>query len=317
MVIKNKKVTKSKKGSMYGGQVKEFFLFTTGIGDWGNSDYTLVHIWNNILLPKVITILIDSGFNRIIINHHDTEGKGIENNNGWKRVNIETYHSDITKMLNYSDDFITSSYDNQPIQFELLASIPHLIFDFAHLFRYKYDSGSPKSIPFIISETNGSKRYYPYINSIYFVYLGDIERLYNIDRDNNKAVTLRNLLNTNFFKINEDNSIQTYIDMISSKRLLDNILDINRVNRSHNFSISQLRLKNGYNNHNRENIFIDYPADTIRMLCEYTYLQNSGINYTRPRNGKIMKIKPITMTKEEYIENVNYFFNDYMKQIME
>ncbi len=318
--MKKKKISKKRGGN------KTFYLYTTGIGDWGNRHYSLANIWNEFLLPQSINILAFSGYTNIIINHHDTEGVGGNegNYNGWARINKEEYRQNIEKILNYDRMIngivnVQSRYYNTPIDFDHIDINSHLIFDFAHIFNYMYLPGSPKSLPI----TREKDKIYPNINSIYFDYLGQnegetnraINRRRNITSNGNKAVSLMNLITSVFFKVNEDNTVQTYIDMISYKSLLHDIIRLPRMlTRNHNRTISSLNLKIGLNNNNVENIIINYPGDVIRMICEKIYLDRFG----ELKNNGITRIKPRDMSVEDYIENVNQFFSyNFMPEIMQ
>ncbi len=331
----------SKKSSMHGG-VKVFNLYTTGIGDWGNRNYTLAHIWNDILLPKMIDILKASGFDTIRIHHYDPEIEWREN------INMDEYYRNIYQILHYpqrriNNVNVTSYYlshpmplnpfrirEDPPIPFHKRA--PHLIFDFAHLFRYKYIPYEQKSIPIIQNEEGITIGEYPLANSIYLGYLADDINEAIIHNSSKEAIRLRSLINSNFVKIDEAGNVRTYIDKISEYGLLEPILDIR--NRQISRTISEenrTKLKRStnrnaktkrnfissisiYNQPTRsENIIINYPNVTIRKIAELTYLDKITNNKTTP--PKTMRnIRPFP---ENYINNLNtYFINTFMNQIM-
>lgn len=309
----------SKKRSMCGGEVKEFFLYTTGIGDWGNTNYSLVYIWLNELLPKMISILASSGFNKIYVRHHDIENNGSEENRiMWQDKNMNTYSATIGALLNYDirTDIvhINSSYTNEALNFTLLKEInqPHLIFDFAHLFNYMYIQRSPKSFPFIESLQED----FSTLNVIYLGYLGRNEgnssaQINNpgiITNSEREAITLRSLVESNFVKIDIYGNVSTYIDKISEYGLLEDILDMrnrtklqrstNRNARANGSFVSSISISN--QPVRNENIIINNPEVTIRKIAELTYLDEAHIRSSRP-------------FPNTYIDNVNtYFVNEYM-----
>lgn len=368
----------SKKGSMRGGDPKTFFLYTTGIGDWVSTNFSLARIWLDILLPIMIRKLSAVGFKNIEISHYEPEeitnmDNGINkpisnkftqeekreyyarytnlNNNNIKRLlnskedgndpkfklycKMKYYQNIIKRLLNYNsrvsegniDIFIRSEYcpeylPTKEIE-EMGQSHPHLIFDFAQLFHYKYLAGDPKSIPYIEHEE------YPNINAIYFGYLAqnegtnqrEINNPGNIIHSGYQAITLRSLIESNFVNIDKTGNVSTYIDRISTYSLLEPILDIRErtIRRSSNrnaktvsgnwvtpISISSNLVKS-------ENILIHNPGLTIRTIAELAYLDQIIDNSSTP---------PKTMRNRRpfspnYIDEVNcYFVNTFMNQIM-
>ena len=235
-MVTKKKIMHKKKRIMRGGN-KEFYLFTTGITDWGNinPEDSILKIWNDILLPKIIDILLKVGFNKIQVHHHDImeDQDGLAfpvNKNNLRRTIIERLNVKDRELNElYRDGFITSVFSIEPINFEHInTSLPHLIFDFAHLFSYMYVPGHNKSIPII------GEMMYPQINVLYLGYLGERAQLNN--RGNNRRRTpLIELIRSDFIRIEESGVVFTYIDKISEhESLTPQVIRNSRENLSNN-----------------------------------------------------------------------------------
>ncbi len=232
---------------MIGGN-REFHLYTIGIADWGNinPDESVLKVWNDILLPKIIELLLRANFTRIIVHHHDIlEDFDNRRKNNFQR-NINQILSQKDTEINSSKSLIESTFIKEPIDFHQI-SYPHLIFDFAHLFDYMYIPGHNKSVP-IIRET---KEIMPRLNVIYFGYLGEREQLFS--RGNNgKKVPLIELIESDFVSIDESGVVITYIDKISQKQSLTSSI----IKRSPEYFIIS----------NSNNINIFYPGDVISKI---------------------------------------------------
>lgn len=233
--LMTKKKLMNKKNIIMRGGNKEFNLYTTGITDWGNinPEDSILKIWNDILLPKMINILLEAKFTKINVYHHDImedqEHLPFPVNKNYLQRNVNQRLNEKDREFNGNDSFIKSIFTRGPIDFEHI-SYPHLIFDFAHLFSYMYLPGHNKSIPFI----RETYEIIPNINVLYLGYLGERIQL-NRRSNNGRSIPLIELITSDFVRIDESGVVFTYIDKISEHTsLTQQIITNSRQNLSNN-----------------------------------------------------------------------------------
>jgi hypothetical protein len=118
--------------------MKQFYIYTTGIVNWGNFDdkyQNLINLWNDGVLSNIIN-RIPKHFN-IFINHFDPLFSSHETNMNDERIkSINKYVKQnlITKDMLESrviySSFLYNEFNPDNIK------KPHLIIDFAHLYEY-------------------------------------------------------------------------------------------------------------------------------------------------------------------------------------
>ena len=198
---KSKKSNNSNKSNnikLYGGN-KIFFIFTTGIFADNIGTIESVKFWNDVIEDKIVSLLND--YDEIYIYHSDT------------LVRMEKHkHEGIVR---YMDDLINSSTANKinnkiyartfidkQLDFKMIESLPHLVFDFAHILSYV----SPGLVKLEHDEVPLR------ISAIYIGYIGD----FNFER----------LLGYTNFIVNRDGKFITYIDKLLDKGYINDSYEL-------------------------------------------------------------------------------------------
>ena len=181
----------------------KFYIYTTGIADWDNKE-TIAAKWNNNVCANILS-QIPSRFNDIYILHSDILKPMDEYDNmineEQRGIILKTFNqllstNDLTKPR-----VKKSSFTLMPIDFNTLET-PHIIIDMAHLFIYN------KTGLVTIGHTMP-----PYnIKSIYLGYFGD--QVFTIKANQKYDYNIYIASHTQYFKVNDDNSIITYIDRL-------------------------------------------------------------------------------------------------------
>ncbi len=215
-----------KKLGQKGGDVNEFYLYTTGIAytidDTGDNtrdgDPLLINYWNSVL-RKIIIDKIPEYINRIHISHHDILVNEIS---GTYPIDPEPIVKRFNEMLQREDigsneRIATSSFTNQPLNLDEVRTRSHLVLDFAHIFRYD------KNIPRVIYNVNEEvPNPYP-ISAIYLGFIGE-EFIDN-------GYSNRNIIDIPLFTVNVtetgENQTTTYIDRFIDLRYDYNVYEPN------------------------------------------------------------------------------------------
>lgn len=161
-----------------------FYIYTTGIADWCNLNKTFKY-WEDELCKHVCE-LIPQRFSHISIFHSDilSDFNGIMSITNEKRIATSNEINNRLQ-LEYTRDsrIVLSFFQTTPLNFVLISQ-PHIIIDFAHVFN-DYNSNH---------------------NVVYLGYVGEQQIIeYNMCTRYIK----------NFFKVNDDNTVTTYINKLS------------------------------------------------------------------------------------------------------
>jgi hypothetical protein len=181
-----------------GGIGDTFYIYTTGIAEWGDLSQSLKS-WNETLCKQVCD-LIPRKFKNIFIIHSD-----ILQSIAKEKID-ETYANILNKIqhdLEIDSRIKDSTFQTEPLDFANISgqTDPYIIIDIAHLFEYIRDNYSSVNVTrAFIKGSYGEPR-------------GDVITL-NVVYPGYKGGYLNN---TPFFRVNEDNSVTTYIN-----KLLDN-----------------------------------------------------------------------------------------------
>jgi len=222
---KNKYITlKNQSGSSLQSKPL-FYIYTTGIADWGNLDKLLL-FWNKLLCDHVCS-LIPPRFD-IKILHSDillelTYGIGPNHMILDQKVYL-TEQINLLLLENLENErIVESSFQTEPLNFrEIRGKIPYLIIDFAHLFKYSKD--------LINISPNGSVKVFQNyndlelnddgleLNVIYVGYLGENQIL-------DSKLSKRYISLLNFFRVNDDNTVITIINKLLNKIRFNQLLD--------------------------------------------------------------------------------------------
>jgi len=182
---------------------KKFYIYTTGIADWGDKE-TIAAKWNNNVCANIL-YQIPSRFNDIHIIHSDILKPMDEFDNmineEERGIILETFN----QLLSINDlmkpRVKKSSFTLMPIDFNTLET-PHIVIDMAHLFIYN------KTGLVTIGHTMPSYN----IKSIYLGYFGD--QVFTIKANQMYDYNIYIASRTQYFKVNDDDSIITYIDRL-------------------------------------------------------------------------------------------------------
>ncbi len=173
-----------------------FYIYTTGIADWCNLNKTFKY-WEDELC-KHICELIPQRFSRIEIVHSDIldDFNGIMSVTNQKRNEIILNINTRLQLEHTRDSRIVSSiFQTTPLYFLIKHQNiihPHLIIDFAHVLTDDFESDW---------------------NVVYLGYVGEVQIIeYNMCTRHIK----------NFFKVNDDNTVTTYINKLSNNKRFGN-----------------------------------------------------------------------------------------------
>lgn len=186
-------------------QSSYFNIFTTGIVNYGHD--AVLDLWNQRLRQNILNI-IPSKF-LIKIYHYDP-CISLKKDGSYSQEQINILNNIYTilnlKDIESSDRIIESEFFKNCLPYsEEIYKIPHIIIDNANIFSYTltghalYDS---------MIDTDSFKKDNQYkINSVYLGYYGDFQ-IYE------HKFSSTYMLDTPFFKVNDDDSVTTYTDKI-------------------------------------------------------------------------------------------------------
>ncbi len=183
-----------------GGTKKIFYLYTTGIADGDNLQYS-ANTWITIYRSSILRN-IHSSFNNIIIRHYDPlmwedsediKCKLISKINK-KIIKDDIRFSNIDRTIN--SEFICGTINFSTINF------PHLILDMAHIFNYLPN----KQIQLNNHYGKSSNKKFNNIKSVYTGWCGEKQLVDDFSKQFIAA--------SDFVIIEEDGSVKTYIDRI-------------------------------------------------------------------------------------------------------
>jgi hypothetical protein len=182
-----------------------FTIYTAGISDFGDIS-KISHIWNTFLRDVVLKN-INKAFNIIIIKHYDPIGM-----NSKIIKFIKDFQLIINNDISYSNHErkIKSELFIENLPIETIKGYPHIILDFAHLFRFLPNNAlGQKQIQIngYYGEPLSERHIYTNINAVYPGYVGRLD-------DIEEGYTDRYLSNTNFFKTDAMGNVTTFIDRI-------------------------------------------------------------------------------------------------------
>jgi hypothetical protein len=210
-------------------QNNTFYIYTTGIWNWGHNDF-IIDEWNNHTYNYILN-KIPSIFTNIEISHHDilliTNPAYDDYHRNPKPDEIEPPYTirmpdnlkiaEITEKINHqllsvhpNNQKVKQTFTTEPINF-LEIKHPHLIFDFAHLFDFVNDPSThqAKIIPCLLTD-NYPSDIYSNIKTIRLAFPDPSQKPYI-------------LVKQDYLTINTDGSIITYIDIMNNKGLpIDN-----------------------------------------------------------------------------------------------
>lgn len=185
-----------------GGIGDTFYIYTTGIAEWGDLSQSL-EFWHTNLCKQVCG-LIPMRFKNIFITHSDILESIV------KEKIDETYANILDKVqhdLEIDSRIKDSTFQTEPLDFINISrqTDPYIIIDIAHIFEYVRDNSSGNVTRAFIKGAYGEPR-------------GDMMTL-NVVYPGYKGGYLNN---TVFFRVNEDNTITTYINkLLDSSRFSD------------------------------------------------------------------------------------------------
>jgi hypothetical protein len=209
--------------SQIGGIYDTFYIYTTGIAEWGHLDRSL-KLWNDTLCKQICDI-IPRNFTKIHIVHSDIL-KGVP-----EEKKDEIFANILDKIeidLVIDPRIVDSNFQTEPLDFAAISiqSNPYIIIDIAHLCKYVQDEFSSHNITrAFIAGAYGEPQGEPMnLNVIYLGYMGG------------------DLINTSFFRVNEDNTITTYINKLLDASRFD-VFDLYDPNLKVNSIFSNIQRK--------------------------------------------------------------------------
>ena len=189
-------------------QSETFYIFTTGIADWCNLEKTFAY-WNDHLCLHICS-LIHYRFKYIEIVHSDIfdDFNGVMSitndikNNTMNEINRRLQFENVHKR---NIRIVSSRFQQTPLDLDEIATLTnHIIIDFAH----------------VINNNN--------LNVVYLGYVGEKQIV--------ESYMCTRYIN-NFFRVNDDNTITTYIDQLSNQNRFSPLIQ-------------------------------DYPSDNIKKIME-------------------------------------------------
>ena len=181
-----------------------FNIFTTGIINYGNNG--VIELWNKRLRQNILNNIPNKFLIRIY--HYDPCLNFNDGSYNQEQINllINIYTILNLKDIESSDRIIESEFFKNCLPYsEEIYKIPHIIIDNANIFNYTqtghalYDS---------MIDTDSFKKDNQYkINSVYLGYYGDFQ-IYE------HKFSSTYMLDTPFFRVNDDDSVTTYTDKI-------------------------------------------------------------------------------------------------------
>ena len=181
-----------------GGDGDIFYIYTTGIAEWGHLD-----LWTSTLCKQICT-KIPARFTQIYIFHcdilHEIKMMSLYDSEEKKAKIVANIKDTIQLDLNIDSRVRHSSFQTTPLDFDEISrqKIPYIIIDMAQIFSYLVDeTSSDKITRAFINGTYGEVPSKPMnLNVIYLSYGGEY------------------LSDTEFLKVNSDDTITTYINKL-------------------------------------------------------------------------------------------------------
>ena len=276
-----------------------FYVYTTGIADWGKIE-TIANKWNDYILENILQ-QIPPNYKEIKILHCDPL---LETQDTTKRMEIAIKFNDfLNKPLGYIYSKYKKMFSIKFIPDKLnIAQIksPHIIIDCGHVFRYDKMVGHV-SIGNHYGDINANLIK---LNAIYLGYFGG-----NTDTDKMFMLLARS---PNLFKVNEKGEVITFIDkMIENKYAYDedypNGIIIDIINKHiKTYAFAQFRKAfgkvNDYADKLVENIIISdkYVKNVIELIAN-DISQKDSIKILCDIFDSDLQIK---LTNEKVIENL-------------
>jgi len=190
---------------------KPFYIYTTGIGEWGDLTKAAA-VWFTIIQPYILK-KIPSNFNAIHIYHYDPLNDPTIMND----KNVESIISEINKLIseNSNDRIKSASFYQHYFDTEHIKS-PYILIDLGHIFMY----GKKDSVIYSTHTNISSKKVF-HIKSIYPGYHTSpipkciIQSDYlNIDNNGKVTTFINRLFDLNYF--NDNDLTDGYVEYTSN-----------------------------------------------------------------------------------------------------
>ena len=180
-----------------------FNIFTTGIINWG--DQGIIKLWNQILRQNILNMIPNNFLIRIY--HYDPcLSLNNDGSHNQEQINIlKNIYMTLNLMdMESSERVIESEFFKNYLPYsEEIYKMPHIVIDNAHIFRY-----TQKGHALCAINTCSFKKDTQYkINSVYLGYYGEFQILKH-------KFSSTYMLDTPFFRVNDDDSVTTYIDKV-------------------------------------------------------------------------------------------------------
>src|SRR3990167_8974751 len=130
---KSSRTRKSKKSSnKQRGGAGMFFIFTTGI--FADGAMESLDFWTNVIENRIITLIRSLSLSEIHIVHSDI----LESVKMSEKKEVSDMMSGIIKRNVLNNDIVYNrTFTMKPLDFEMIQSLPHILYDFAHLLKYE------------------------------------------------------------------------------------------------------------------------------------------------------------------------------------
>ena len=244
-----------------------FYIYTTGLANWSDSDDDIIDIWKKCRYNNIIKQIPDY-FNNIIIDHYDP----IESISGYKidttkqidNINTILTGQDIQSETNKKtkQTFYKQKFEHKKID----KTKPYIVLDFASIYYYNYNTQTKNF--YITLQTDRTVRIN--INCIHIPYPSKIEeenfpqnnwcnnyyeniQYFTYDSVNKKITTFIEL----FFRILGENYISMYQNIYITEfidKILYNTYVINYVQKYNSGKIDDEWLQNNI----KKNLFIEF-----------------------------------------------------------
>jgi hypothetical protein len=184
------------KGGMLSEPQRVFYVYTTGIAEWGDLTKTFEY-WQSVLGARICSF-VPIEFNAIHIIHCDTL---VSITNKSERISIKARINGMLTDNPLPDPRIkVSRFQTEPLDFDQVKTNPHIVVDLAHIF--SYSGPSTVYISGHYREPVGSPIQ---INCVYFGYVGEDQIEYD------SKMSKRYITRTNFINIDSEGRVTTYI----------------------------------------------------------------------------------------------------------
>ena len=283
-----------------------FYIYTTGIANWGHSDNVLINAWKNYRYKNIIG-QIPKEFKNIVIQHYDpilliSNG---DDDFDTHQENIKNIIPVINQILSEQDNkslttdkktkqtFIQESFDHNTID----KNKNHIILDFAHIYDFYYNLDLTNE-KFYIKNKNS---YRSSINNNIITQLDSKINCIYIPFPNNTDHYVENI---RYFTYN-NKKISSYIEVFFKlcSSLYNNPQYKNIINR---------------NLYLRDNIFIFDHIDNFDNILNKILKQDLVYNYIRTKIGGV----PGDLFKnkngvDEEIKLINEFYKEFFDKLFE